>query len=37
MIYAAADPILAPVHDDPQFQALLRQINYPTQWSGSSK
>ena len=37
MIYAAADPILAPFHDDPRFQALLSQINYPRQWAANSK
>ena len=37
MIYMAADPILAPVHDDPRFQNLLSQINYPRQWSTDAK
>ena len=31
--YIAVDPLLTPFRDDPRFQAVLRQINYPTQWS----
>ena len=31
--YIGVDPTLAPFRDDPRFQAVLRQINYPTQWS----
>jgi len=31
--YVGVDPMLAPFRDDPRFQAVLRQINYPTQWS----
>jgi len=35
MIYMAVDPILAPFHDDPRFQAVLRDINYPQHWSAA--
>jgi TolB-like protein/Tfp pilus assembly protein PilF len=33
MIYMATNPILAPFHDEPRFQAILRQINYPFEWA----
>jgi eukaryotic-like serine/threonine-protein kinase len=35
MIFMAVAPILAPLHDEPRFQALLRQINYPTEWAAA--
>jgi hypothetical protein len=31
----AVAPILAPLHDEPRFQAMLRQINYPMEWAAS--
>jgi serine/threonine protein kinase/Tfp pilus assembly protein PilF len=33
--FIAVDPMLAPYRDDPRFQAVLRQINYPADWSRS--
>jgi len=33
MIFMAVAPILAPLRGEPRFQAVLRQINYPTDWA----
>jgi hypothetical protein len=30
--YIPTDPWLAPFRDDPRFQAVLKQLNYPAHW-----
>ena len=35
--FIAVDPMLAPYRDDPRFQVVLRQINYPAHWAANSK
>ena len=35
--YAAADPVFDPFRDDPRFQELMRQINVPAAWRGTSR
>ena len=35
MIFMAVAPILRPLHNEPRFQALLRQINYPAEWAAA--
>ena len=35
MIFMAVAPILAPLRDEPRFQAILRQINYPAEWAAA--
>jgi len=30
MLYLGLDPVFRPLHDEPRFQALLRQIGLPS-------